>query len=126
MSNPDQCHTAKMHIKTGAFASQFLCCKLSASITATQKGAKVTLQSDPAETAIFNRLYEARDAIASSSGTLGPKARVDRRLMAVKIVEDNTSTVVAKLVDSKIRWLPSLWKLDSTPTKDFMMETFGI
>ena len=125
-AKPDQCHTAKMYVKSGATASQYLVCKLAASITSSQKGAKVTLQSDPAETSIYNELYEARDAVASASTELGPKARVDRRLMAVKIMDANVSTVIAKLVDGKIKWLPSLWKLDAALTKAFMMETFGI
>ena len=91
-----------------------------------QKGGAESAPEDIGATAFYSKLYEARDAIASSSGTIGTKARVDRRHMAVEIVDENMSTLVAKLVDGKMRWLPSLSRLDKTLTKEFMADNFGL
>ena len=118
-AKPDQCHTAKLYVRQGFRTSQYLVCKVQASIEVDQVGAKVSLEIDPGESAIYNKLYEARDAIISTSSELGPKCRVDRRLLAVKIVDTNVSTVIAKLVDGRVQWLPSLWRLDVTLTKAF-------
>ena len=119
------CHTARLHIRTGKMASQFVCCKLAATIQQKHAEAKISMQGDPAESAIYSRLYEAKDAIAASS-TTGDKLRVDRRRSAIKHVDTNTTILMAKLVDGRIKWLPSLKKLDPLLTAGFMAENFGL
>ena len=66
-----------------------------------------------------------KDAIAASS-TLGDKLRVGRRQSAVKYVNELTTTLVAKLVDGRIKWLPSLVKLEPLLKGEFMAENFGL
>ena len=85
------------------------------------------MQGDPIETAIYNKLFEAKDAIASASTIIvKEKIRVDRRHMALKVHDIHSSTIVAKLVNGSVKWFPTLTKLDPILTSDFMMENYGL
>ena len=90
--------------------------------------AKITMQPDPGEVLLNNKLYEALDCLKAADTTIGTKCRIDRRQAALKHSVDGVpgANVVAKLVDNKIMWLPPLTALNSTLTPTFMRDNYGL
>ena len=84
------------------------------------------MQYDPTEMAIMSKLYEAMDCWKAAAPLLGAKCRVDKRHSTIKHSEGTTQSIVAKLVDNRIVWLPPLQKLDPTLTTALMRENFGL
>ena len=76
------------------------------------------MQGDPNDAAIFNRLYEAKDAVASAVIGAGEKIRVGRRSMGLNFQESKDKSYnIGKLVYGKMQWLPAIKNVGNNLTR---------